>query len=135
MFCSYTQHVHSHRLFIGLSTSLRLHVADEAGSSQMVASNANSFTIASEYLVWTSTAHLAHFAPLKALANWLTSVTSESDRSSQPEWETRRVERGSRIVTAVPSTMSLVLQMPRGNLETINPRPMVMEVVKSDIDR
>lgn len=31
--------------------------------------------------------------------------------------------------------MSLVLQMPRGNLETINPRPLVMEIVKQDIDR
>jgi len=30
--------------------------------------------------------------------------------------------------------MSLVLQMPRGNLETINPRPLVMEVVKQDLD-
>ena len=48
--------------------------------------------------------------------------------------EKRRVERGSRIVTVVPSTMSLVLQMPRGNLETINPRPLVLEVVKSDLD-
>ncbi|KAH0829046.1 IKI3 family-domain-containing protein [Lanmaoa asiatica] len=30
--------------------------------------------------------------------------------------------------------MSLVLQMPRGNLETINPRPLVMKVVKADLD-
>lgn len=48
--------------------------------------------------------------------------------------EKRRVERGSRIVVAVPSTMSLVLQMPRGNLETINPRAMVMRVVRDDVD-
>ena len=50
------------------------------------------------------------------------------------EWTVRKVERGSRIVIAVPSSMSLVLQMPRGNLETINPRPLVMEVVKHDLD-
>lgn len=50
------------------------------------------------------------------------------------EWTIRKVERGSRIVVAVPSSMSLVLQMPRGNLETINPRPLVMEVVKHDLD-
>ncbi len=31
--------------------------------------------------------------------------------------------------------MSLVLQMPRGNLETINPRPLVMEIVKQDVDK
>ncbi|KAF8885990.1 IKI3 family-domain-containing protein [Infundibulicybe gibba] len=50
------------------------------------------------------------------------------------DWEKRRVERGSRIVVAVPSTMSLILQMPRGNLETINPRPLVLEVVRQDLD-
>jgi len=30
--------------------------------------------------------------------------------------------------------MSLVLQMPRGNLETISPRALVMEVVRQDLD-
>jgi elongator complex protein 1 len=49
-------------------------------------------------------------------------------------WERRRVERGSRIVTVVPSSMALVLQMPRGNLETIYPRPLVMSVVRGDLD-
>jgi elongator complex protein 1 len=34
----------------------------------------------------------------------------------------------------VPSAMSLVLQMPRGNLETINPRPLVMKVLKDNLD-
>jgi len=52
-----------------------------------------------------------------------------------PDWTIRKVERGSRIVVAVPSSMSLVLQLPRGNLETINPRPLVLEVVKQDLDR
>jgi len=50
-------------------------------------------------------------------------------------WEKRRVERGSRIVTSVPSAMSVVLQMPRGNLETINPRPLALEVIRSDITK
>lgn len=35
----------------------------------------------------------------------------------------------------MPSNMSLVLQMPRGNLETINPRPLVMAIVRQDIKR
>lgn len=77
---------------------------------------------------------MAHFAPVEAVADWLEKLAADAT-SSQPEWETRRVERGSRIVTAVPSTMSLVLQMPRGNLETINPRPLVMKIVKQDIQR
>jgi len=48
--------------------------------------------------------------------------------------ERRRVERGSRIVTSIPSTTNLVLQMPRGNLETVSPRPMVMAAIRADTD-
>ena len=83
--------------------------------------------------MYTTTAHVAQFAPLSSLADLL--QKREGGDREEPKWETRRVERGSRIVTAVPSTMSLVLQMPRGNLETINPRPLVMEIVKQDINR
>lgn len=157
-------------IIIGLSRSGKLHISsslstatDSANSNAegedtprpeseckhmaLLASNVNSFTIASNFLIFTTTAHLAHFAPLHALP----SLFSNSNSSAQPasgsvpvsgsgtgtgptEWETRRVERGSRIVTAVPSAMSLVLQMPRGNLETVYPRPLVLEVVRQDID-
>lgn len=64
----------------------------------------------------------------------LIGTENEEVKEAAKGWSSRKVERGSRIVTAVPSTMSLVLQMPRGNLETINPRPLVMEVVKQDLD-
>ena len=46
----------------------------------------------------------------------------------------RRVERGSRIVVAVPSDTKLILQMPRGNLETIHPRPLVLSAIKKLLD-
>lgn len=46
----------------------------------------------------------------------------------------RSVERGSRLVTAMPTNMSIVLQMPRGNLETIFPRAMVVAGIRSLID-
>ena len=49
------------------------------------------------------------------------------------QWESRRIERGALCVVACPSAMSLVLQMPRGNLETIYPRPLVLSVVKRDV--
>ncbi|TFK88053.1 IkappaB kinase complex IKAP component [Polyporus arcularius HHB13444] len=116
------------RLYIGLSHSGKLHVTN-GETTRTLATNANSFTTTPGFLIYTTTAHVAHFAPLVELAK----VLSTPD-APLPEFETRRVERGSRIVTAVPSTMSLVLQMPRGNLETINPRPLVMEIVKQDID-
>jgi elongator complex protein 1 len=90
--------------------------------------------MASGFLIFSTTAHEAHFALLTTLSSISTELGKVDDNVTLPEWEKRRVERGSRIVTAVPSTMSLVLQMPRGNLETINPRPLVMEVVKADLD-
>uniref|UniRef100_A0A3B4TU78 Elongator complex protein 1 n=1 Tax=Seriola dumerili TaxID=41447 RepID=A0A3B4TU78_SERDU len=38
----------------------------------------------------------------------------------------RRVERGSRIVTVVPQDTRVILQMPRGNLETVHHRALVL---------
>ena len=37
-------------------------------------------------------------------------------------------------MTAMPTNMSLVLQMPRGNLETIYPRAMVVAGIRQLID-
>lgn len=118
-------------LFIGLSPSGNLHVADAQEQVRILATNANSFTVASDFLIYTTTAHYSHYAPLSELVTLL----NAGPTTDLPEWETRRVERGSRIVTAVPSNMALVLQMPRGNLETVNPRPLVMKIVRADIDR
>jgi elongator complex protein 1 len=135
-FCTYAEHVATlSPLFIGLTTSGKLHIVDHRSNNYLLALNANSFTIASGFVVYTTTAHMSHYAPLASLVTLLKKLEEgEQVKDEDVKWETRRVERGSRIVTAVPSTMSLVLQMPRGNLETINPRPLVMEIVKQDID-
>ncbi|KAH9935182.1 IkappaB kinase complex IKAP component [Epithele typhae] len=109
----------------------RLYVAD-GHTSLTLASNVNSFTLTPGFLIYATTAHLAHFAPIKTLVATLARAAEAPD-NPVPEFETRRVERGSRIVTTVPSAMNLVLQMPRGNLETISPRPLVLEVVHQDI--
>lgn len=46
----------------------------------------------------------------------------------------RSIERGAKLVTAMSTNMSLVLQMPRGNLETIFPRAMVVAGIRQLID-
>lgn len=122
-------------LYIGLASTGKLHVVREEGPARTLANNVTSFTAASGFLIYTTSAHVAHFAPLESLIDIFSSSPPDTKLPSIPEWETRRVERGSRIVTAVPSNMSLVLQMPRGNLETVNPRPLVMAVVRQDIMR
>jgi len=47
----------------------------------------------------------------------------------------RSIERGTRLVTAIPTNMALVLQMPRGNLETIFPRAMVVAGIRELIEQ
>lgn len=87
-------------------------------------------TVSSTYLIYTTTTHESRYAPLSVIRRLISGeVVSEKEKT----WESRRVERGSQIVTVVPSAMSLVLQMPRGNLESVNPRPLVLEVVKRDV--
>ncbi|RDB24885.1 Elongator complex protein 1 [Hypsizygus marmoreus] len=119
-------------VYVGLSASGKLLIAS-ADTTRTLASNVTSYTIASGFVIFTTTAHEAIFIPQTALRPLLDEAEGVPS-PVQKGWEVRRVERGSRIVVAVPSAMSLVLQMPRGNLETINPRPLVMEVVKQDID-
>ncbi|TRM68918.1 IKI3 family-domain-containing protein [Schizophyllum amplum] len=118
---------------IGLARSGKLYVS-HGDSTNIVATNVTSFTVASGFLVYTTNAHEAVFAPLIDLSEFATS-DDDALMKKAAEWEKRRVERGSRIVVAVSSAMSLVLQMPRGNLETIAPRPFVMAIVRQDLDR
>ena len=46
----------------------------------------------------------------------------------------RSVERGAKLVTAMPSNYSVVLQMPRGNLETIYPRALVLAGIRRNVE-
>ncbi|KAG8994650.1 hypothetical protein FRB94_009752 [Tulasnella sp. JGI-2019a] len=135
-YCPYTQSSSpgdDTHLFVGLSPTGKLFAASSRGSRVLTLSpNCNSFVIGSGFLIYTTAMHYAHFAPLVTLSTLLDS--ERPDGVAIPKWEERKVERGSRIVTVVPSAMSLVLQMPRGNLETVNPRPLVLEVVKQDLD-
>lgn len=133
------------RLFVGHAYSGKLYYVAPGSRPILLANNANSFSIGSGFVIFTTATHDAQFVPVMTLVRHAENMQKEQEalpleigssatQLSSDTWEKRRVERGSRIVTVVPSTMSLVLQMPRGNLETINPRPLVMEVVKADLD-
>jgi len=47
----------------------------------------------------------------------------------------RSVERGSRLVCVVSGDSKVVLQTPRGNLEVIHPRALVLSAVQSLLDQ
>lgn len=61
----------------------------------------------------------------------------EADTNKPPVFDehVRRVERGSKIVTIIPNSTSLILQMPRGNLETIYPRALVLTTVRHHLNK
>jgi elongator complex protein 1 len=137
-FCAETHIVRgsSSPIFVGLSSTGRLHICSTSGGHHVLGTNVTSFTCASDFIIYTTFAHEAHFASVSDVVTLLSSgdvAKVAGSQSQMPEWEKRRIERGARIVCAVPSALALVLQMPRGNLETIAPRPMVMAVVKRDI--
>lgn len=46
----------------------------------------------------------------------------------------RRIERGGRLVTSVPHDSRTVLQLPRGNLETIQPRVLSLVIISELLD-
>jgi elongator complex protein 1 len=52
----------------------------------------------------------------------------------QKDERCRSIERGAKIVTVMPTKYSVVLQMPRGNLETIYPRAMVLAAIRRSIE-
>lgn len=107
---------------LGLAADGRL-LATSGGTERTLAKDATSFTVTDRFVVWTTWTHEVRFVLLAAL-----------DRDADTLELSRRVERGSTLIAAVPSTMALVLQMPRGNLETICPRPMVLDVVRALVD-
>jgi elongator complex protein 1 len=70
--------------------------------------------------------HTARFLPLNISFEDFKITDDGTNVSNIFDESIRRVERGSKIVTAVKSNISLVLQMPRGNLETVCPRALVL---------
>lgn len=120
---------------VGLSDSGKLYLNQE-----LVAIDCSSFTTDSDYLILTTFSHQLKFLELTQI-HPLGNVSRGSDepnliQSSQsakftPSM-TRAIERGSLIVNAVASSMKVMLQMPRGNLEAIHPRPMVLRSICLD---
>ncbi|XP_044274836.1 elongator complex protein 1 isoform X2 [Varanus komodoensis] len=98
-----------------------------------VASNVTSFAIHNEFLLLTTHSHTCQCLSLRNTS--LKALQSDLGSGSVPDSETlRKIERGSRIVTIVPQDTKLILQMPRGNLETIHHRALVLAQVRKWLD-
>ncbi|KAK8133933.1 IKI3 family protein [Apiospora sp. TS-2023a] len=113
----------------GLTRNGHLYANGSAGKSRLLVKNCTSFLVTPDHLIFTTTNHLLKFVHL-------TEIEGLEVPADDPEKDERcrSIERGARLVTAMPTNMSLVLQMPRGNLETIFPRAMVLAGIRQLIE-
>uniref|UniRef100_A0A8C3UFI9 Elongator complex protein 1 n=1 Tax=Catharus ustulatus TaxID=91951 RepID=A0A8C3UFI9_CATUS len=119
----------SEEVILGLTDRCRFFVNDVE-----VASNITSFATYNEFLLVTTNTHTCQCFCLKNLS--VKALQASLSSAAAPSSETlRKVERGSRIVTVVPQDTKVVLQMPRGNLETIHHRALVLAQIRKWLDR
>ena len=106
------------------SGSLQVH-SDRAQSSRIP--GCTSYLVTPQHLIYTTAQHLLKFVHLHEGDLEVPPDEPEKDERC------RSIERGARIITVMPSSYSLVLQMPRGNLETIYPRALVLAGIRQSI--
>ncbi|KAL8692939.1 MAG: hypothetical protein Q9224_003859 [Gallowayella concinna] len=95
----------------------------------LLARGCTSYLVTPSHLIFTTSQHMLKFVHLAGESKELEipSNTPESDERC------RSIERGAKLVTAMPSIFAVVLQMPRGNLETIYPRALVVAGIRQSI--
>ncbi|KAF2025124.1 IkappaB kinase complex, IKAP component [Setomelanomma holmii] len=111
-------------LAFGLTKSGVLYAND-----RILVRNCTSFALSPSHLIFTTTQHLLKFVHL-VNADDLEVPLDEPQKDER----CRSIERGAKIVTAMPTTYSVVLQMPRGNLETVYPRALVLAAIRRSIE-
>uniref|UniRef100_A0A8C2F7Z5 Elongator complex protein 1 n=1 Tax=Cyprinus carpio TaxID=7962 RepID=A0A8C2F7Z5_CYPCA len=113
---------------IGLTERSHLYIGDS-----LVASNISSFVVYDDFLLLTTHSHMCHCLNLSTLSIKGLQSALSSDAHQNDE-TVRKVERGSRIVSVVPQDTRLILQMPRGNLETIHHQALVLAQLRKWLD-
>uniref|UniRef100_A0A8C9YC56 Elongator complex protein 1 n=1 Tax=Sander lucioperca TaxID=283035 RepID=A0A8C9YC56_SANLU len=98
-----------------------------------LASNISSFAVCNDFLLITTHSHTCRCLQLSVLSVKGLQAALASDGGQNDE-TLRRVERGSRIVTVVPQDTRVILQMPRGNLETVHHRSLVLAQLRKWLD-
>lgn len=99
-------------------------------NGRTLARGCTSYLVTPSHLIFTTSQHLLKFVHI------VTESESLEVPPDTPETDERcrSIERGAKLVTAMPSIFAVVLQMPRGNLETIYPRALVLAGIRQSID-
>ena len=123
----------SRRLVVGLSSRLRLYCHD-----RLLASTASSFILSTAHgmlcYALSGSQYQLRSLPLAELVTFDPLMGSDENFALEG-YEVRNIERGSKLVAVVPSEPEAVLQMPRGNLEGIYPRALVLPHLMTQIVR
>ncbi|KAJ5320331.1 hypothetical protein N7508_000614 [Penicillium antarcticum] len=113
------------RILITMSRSGGLYA-----NKRVLARNCTSFLVTPSHLLFTTSQHLLKFIHLNHVEDMeIPEDTPEIDERC------RSIERGSRLVSVMPSIFAVVLQAPRGNIETIFPRALVLAGIRTFIDQ
>lgn len=107
----------------GLSSTGKLY----ANETQL-STGISSIKLTESHLIITTAQHTMRFIHLEAAIKPLSDSTDTAN-----DERIREIERGSLLVNIIPSKAAVVLQAPRGNLETINPRILILATVRNDI--
>lgn len=118
---------------IGLSNRNRLYCGEA-----LIMAGVSSFTVNDMLglLLYTTVGtrpHL-HFIALSTLAS-LDPLQMGVDQHILDSAEPRPIERGGRIITSVPGDPKVIIQLPRGNLETFEPRAITLLKIRKLLDR
>eukprot|EP00743_Colponemidia_sp_Colp-15_P007997 GILK01008662.1.p1 GENE.GILK01008662.1~~GILK01008662.1.p1 ORF type:complete len:1374 (-),score=250.17 GILK01008662.1:279-4400(-) len=115
-------------VLVGLTNRSRLYV-----DMQLMSNECSSFALHDEFLLFIN--HGGGLSHTLYLLNFNLPIPQPQEAGKPPvfpqpgihEYTVRAVERGSRVVCAVPNDVKVVTQMPRGNLETVFPRGIMLE--------
>lgn len=112
--------------FIGLTHKGQLYIND-----RMVMSNVSSYYVHTHFLLLTTLQHVLLCTELTKAG--IEAITEYQKTESNYVYK-RKIERGAKLVIAVPNDTRTVLQLPRGNLETIQPRPLSLKIIGEYLD-
>lgn len=146
-----TSMVPDRNLSVVLDSEGELNVVDWSTNTVLsVSCECTSFVLQAGFLLFTSRSHLLYCLWMNTNIsrfyvkheNSIPSIVDELDAIAESEkgnlkhgklaagvGAIRPVDRGSLLVAGIPNDVVVVLQAPRGNLETVAPRPLVFEAV------
>lgn len=103
-----------------------------------VANNVNSFFVHSDFLLLTTLQHQLLCCPLSKdmnIRHFGSHFENKGGNNVNATVSQRKLERGSELVTAVACDSRTVMQLPRGNIEVIQPRALSLKLIGNFLDK